>query len=283
MSEEKLRWKIREKILDLTNHAIVMGVLNVTPDSFSDGGRFFSAASAIEHGLEMASKGAGIIDVGGESARPGAQPVSPNEQMERVLPVIEELAKSSEVQVSIDTSSAAVARAALAAGATIINDISGGRNDSRMLPLAAETGAAFIIMHMQGTPASMQIAPAYDDVVREVTEFFRQQFAQAVRSGIDPMCIAFDPGIGFGKTLTHNLTLLANLAALRIENRPLVVGVSRKSFLGKIPGGDGNREIATVAMTSLLRERGAQILRVHDVAPNLQALRTTEALLAAAP
>src|SRR5215813_3898764 len=220
MSEEKLRWKIREKILDLTNHAIVMGVLNVTPDSFSDGGRFFSAASAIEHGLEMASKGAGIIDVGGESARPGAQPVSPNEQMERVLPVIEELAKSSEVQVSIDTSSAAVARAALAAGATIINDISGGRNDSRMLPLAAETGAAFIIMHMQGTPATMQIAPAYDDVVREVTEFFRQQFAQAVRSGIDPMCIAFDPGIGFGKTLTHNLTLLANLAALRIENRP---------------------------------------------------------------
>jgi dihydropteroate synthase len=282
MSEEDLRWKIREKILDLTNHAILMGVLNVTPDSFSDGGRFFSSASAIEHGLEMARDGAAIIDVGGESARPGAEPVTPNEQMERVLPVIEQLVKSIDVQVSIDTSSAAVARAALATGA-IINDITGGRGDPLMFPLAAETGAAFIIMHMQGNPATMQIAPVYDDVVREVTEFFRQQFAQAVRSGVDPMCIAFDPGIGFGKTPTHNLTLLANLSALRIENRPLVVGVSRKSFLGKISGGNGNREIATVAMTSLLRERGAQILRVHEVAPNFQALRTTEALLAAAP
>jgi len=152
-----------------------------------------------------------------------------------------------------------------------------------MFSLAAESGAALIVMHMQGTPATMQAAPAYDDVVREVTEFFRQQFAQAVRSGIDPMCIAFDPGIGFGKTLNHNLTLLANLAALRIENRPLVVGVSRKSFLGKISGADDNREIATVAMTSLLRERGAQILRVHEVALNLQALRTTEAFLATTP
>lgn len=278
-----MRWKIGEKILDLTNHAILMGVLNVTPDSFSDGGRFFSAEAAIEHGLEMANKGARIIDVGGESARPGAQPVSPNEQIERVLPVIEELSKSVELEISIDTTSAAVARAALAAGATIINDVTGGCLDELMFPLAAETGAAIIIMHMQGTPATMQIAPAYDDVVRQVTEFFRQQFAQAVRLGIDPMCIAFDPGIGFGKTVTHNLALLANLSTLRIENRPLVVGVSRKSFLGKISGSDGNRESATVAMTSLLRERGAQILRVHDVEPNLQALRTTEALLAAAP
>jgi dihydropteroate synthase len=283
MSEEELRWKIGEKNLDLTNHAILMGVLNVTPDSFSDGGRFFSTDAAIEHGLEMASKGARLVDVGGESTRPGAQPVSPNEQIERVLPVIEQLAKSVDLEISIDTSSAVVARAALAAGATIINDITGGRSDPQMFPLAAETGAGFIIMHMQGTPATMQIAPAYDDVVRQVAEFFRQQFAQAVRSGIDPMCIAFDPGIGFGKALTHNLALLANLSALRVENRPLVVGVSRKSFLGKISGSDGNREIATVAMTSLLRERGAQILRVHDVEPNLQALRTAEALLAATP
>jgi dihydropteroate synthase len=280
---EGLRWKIGEKILDLTNHAILMGVLNVTPDSFSDGGRFFTPESAIQHGAEMAAQGAAIIDVGGESTRPGAEPVSPNEQMKRVVPVIEQLARSVEVDISIDTSSAEVARAALAAGATIINDITGGRGDEQMFSLAAESGAALIVMHMQGTPATMQAAPAYDDVVREVTEFFRQQFAQAVRSGIDPMCIAFDPGIGFGKTLNHNLTLLANLAALRIENRPLVVGVSRKSFLGKISGADGNREIATVAMTSLLRERGAQILRVHEVALNLQALRTTEALLATRP
>ena len=260
-----------------------MGVLNVTPDSFSDGGRYFDRTAAIKHGLEMVACGAAIIDVGGESTRPGAQPVGPNEQIERVRPVIEELAKSARAHISIDTSSAEVARAAIEAGATIINDVTAGSGDERMFALAAETGAALILMHMQGTPPTMQVAPAYGDVVREVAEFFRQQFAQAVRSGIDPMCTAFDPGIGFGKTLPHNLALLANLPRLRVERRPLVVGVSRKSFLSNISGGDGNRESATIAMTSLLRERGAQILRVHDVAPNLQALRTTEALLAAAP
>lgn|SRR5689334_14374304 len=279
----EVRWKIGENILDLTNQAVLMGVLNVTPDSFSDGGRYFDRTAAIRHGLEMATNGAAIIDVGGESTRPGAQPIAPNEQIERVQPVIEQLAKSVRAHISIDTSSAAVARAALGAGATIVNDVTGGRGDERMFTLAAETGAAVILMHMQGRPPSMQVAPMYDDVVREVAEFFRQQFAQAVRSGIDPMCIAFDPGIGFGKTLPHNLALLVNLPRLRVEGRPLVVGVSRKSFLGKISGGDGNRESATIAMTSLLRERGAQILRVHDVAPNLQALRTTEALLAATP
>jgi dihydropteroate synthase len=279
----ELRWKVGGNVLDLTNKAMLMGVLNVTPDSFSDGGRYFDRTAAIKHGLEMVACGAAIIDVGGESTRPGAQPVGPNEQIERVRPVIEELAKSARVHISIDTSSAEVARAAIEAGATIINDVTAGSGDERMFTLAAETGAALILMHMQGTPSTMQVAPAYCDVVREVAEFFRQQFAQAVRSGIDPMCTAFDPGIGFGKTLPHNLALLAKLPRLRIEGRPLVVGVSRKSFLSNISGGDGNRESATIAMTSLLRERGAQILRVHDVAPNLQALRTTEALLAAAP
>ena len=277
------RWKIGQNVLDLTNQALVMGVLNVTPDSFSDGGRFFDRAAAVEHGLKMWRAGAAIIDVGGESTRPGAQPVLPNDQIARVCPVIEALARSAQVEISIDTAKAEVARAAIAAGATIINDISGGRGDEQMFALAAETGAGLILMHMQGTPATMQLAPVYTDVVKEVADFFRQQFAQAVRSGIDPMCIAFDPGIGFGKTLQHNLALLAHLPQLRVENRPLVVGVSRKSFLGKISGGTGNRESATLAMTSLLRERGAQIFRVHDVASNLQALRTTEALLAAAP
>ena len=277
------RWKIGQNVLDLTNQALVMGVLNVTPDSFSDGGRFFDRAAAVEHGLKMWRAGAAIIDVGGESTRPGAQPVLPNDQIARVCPVIEALARSARVEISIDTAKAEVARAAIAAGATIINDISGGRGDEQMFALAAETGAGLILMHMQGTPATMQLAPVYTDVVKEVADFFRQRFAQAVRSGIDPMCIAFDPGIGFGKTLQHNLALLAHLPQLRVENRPLVVGVSRKSFLGKISGGNGNRESATLAMTSLLRERGAQIFRVHDVASNLQALRTTEALLAAAP
>ena len=274
-------WKIGGDLLELTNRGMVMGVLNVTPDSFSDGGEFFATEAAVRHGVEMAESGAEIIDVGGESTRPGAQPVLPNEEMDRVVPVIKEIAGSTSAFISIDTSKAAVARAALEAGADVINDVTGGRGDDAMLPLAAETGAALIIMHMQGTPQTMQINPTYGDVVEEVAEFFRQQFARAVRLGIDPMRIAFDPGIGFGKTLAHNLELLANLPRLEIEGRPLVVGVSRKSFLGKISGNESDRAVATIAMTSLLRQRGAHVLRVHDVMPNVQALRTAEALLAA--
>ncbi len=275
-------WKVDGNVLDLTQRALVMGVLNVTPDSFSDGGEFFATQAAVKHGRDMARNGADIVDVGGESTRPGARPVSPDEEMERVLPVIRELAGSIQPHLSIDTSKAAVARAALEAGASIINDVSGGRGDSAMLPLAAEKGAAVIIMHMQGTPGTMQANPTYADVVAEVGDFFRQQFAQAVRCGVEPNCIAFDPGIGFGKTVDHNLELLANLPRLRVENRPLVVGVSRKSFLSKISGPSGDRASATVALTSLLRARGADVVRVHEVATNATALRTTEALLAAA-
>lgn len=271
------RWLVGGNVIDLTNRALLMGVLNVTPDSFSDGGEFFANEAAVKHGLAMAESGADIIDVGGESTRPGATPVPPNDEMERVLPVIEQLAQATRASLSIDTSKAVVARAAIEKGAVIINDITGGRGDPGMFALAAEKQAALIIMHMQGTPETMQLAPTYDDVVSEVADFFRQRYKVAVRSGIDPMCIAFDPGIGFGKTVAHNLELLANLPRLRVENRPLVVGVSRKSFLGKI----SDRASATVALTSLLRERGAHVLRVHDVAPNANALRATEALLAA--
>jgi len=271
------RWRVGENVIDLTNRALLMGVLNVTPDSFSDGGEFFATEAAVKHGLAMAESGADIIDVGGESTRPGATPVPPNDEMERVLPVIEQLTQATRASLSIDTSKAVVARAAIEKGAVIINDITGGRGDPGMFALAAEKQAALIIMHMQGTPETMQLAPTYNDVVSEVADFFRQRYEVAVRSGIDPMCIAFDPGIGFGKTVAHNLELLANLPRLRVENRPLVVGVSRKSFLGKI----SDRASATVALTSLLRERGAHVLRVHDVAPNANALRATEALLAA--
>jgi dihydropteroate synthase len=274
-------WKVGGNVIDLTNRAMVMGVLNVTPDSFSDGGEFFSTEAAVKHGIEMARSGADIVDVGGESTRPGAKPVSPGEETKRVLPVIEEIARSVLVHLSIDTSKAAVASAAIEAGASIINDVTGGRGDPEMLPLAAEKGVAVILMHMQGTPETMQANPTYHDVVREVADFFRQQFAEAVRCGVDPMCIAFDPGIGFGKTVAHNLELLANLPRLRVENRPLVVGVSRKSFLGKISILPGDRTSATVALTSLLRARGADVLRVHDVLQNANALRTTEAVLAA--
>jgi dihydropteroate synthase len=201
-----------------------------------------------------------------------------------VLPVNTILRENVSAFISIDTSKADVARAALEAGASIINDVTGGRGDPEMTPLAAESGAAFIIMHMQGTPRTMQAAPHYDDVVSEVTNFFRQQYARALECGIDSMAIAFDPGIGFGKTVGHNLSLLANLARLRVEERPIVVGVSRKSSLGKMIGSDamGDRLAPTIAFTAMLRERGANVLRVHDVKENVAALRVTEALLEAA-
>ena len=261
-----------------------MGVLNVTPDSFSDGGEFFNTSKAVEQGKRMAAQGAQIIDVGGESTRPGAEAISADEELARVVPVITQLRATVSPFISIDTSKASVARGALDAGATIINDITGGRADPEMLALVAETGAAFIVMHMQGTPRTMQAAPHYDDVVREVADFFRQQYERALQCGIDSMAIAFDPGIGFGKTVEHNLSLLAQLTRLRVHDRPLVVGVSRKSSLGKMIGSDamGDRLAPTIAFTALLRERGANVLRVHDVKENVSALRITEALLKSA-
>ena len=272
-------WKIAGELFDLSARGWIMGVLNVTPDSFSDGGRFLSPSRAIAHGREMIAQGANIIDIGGESTRPGAARVDATEEMRRVLPVIEALAR--EVIVSIDTSKAEVAEAAIDSGAKIVNDVSGGRADDAMLPLVRERGTAFIIMHMQGNPRTMQRAPTYDDVVTEVADFFRQQYASAIKSGLDPMMLAFDPGIGFGKTLEHNLSLLKNLPQLRINDRPLVVGVSRKSFLGKISGHNGSVEERlwpTVAFTSLLRMNGADVLRVHDVKENVEALRVADAL-----
>ncbi len=276
-------WKIAGRTIPLADGGLIMGVLNVTPDSFSDGGQFFHTDTALSHALEMAADGAAIIDVGGESTRPGAEEIPEVEELRRVIPVISRLAARSDVLISIDTSKAAVARKALDAGAHIINDITGGRGDAGMMALAAERGAGLILMHMQGTPRTMQKSPTYTDVVAEVREFFRQQYDCAVRCGIDPMTLAFDPGIGFGKTLGHNLALLRDLPQLRVADRPLVVGVSRKSMLGKLVGSPrpADRLAPTVAFTALLRERGADVIRVHDVAPNVAALRTTEALLGA--
>jgi dihydropteroate synthase len=277
-------WKIGQQTIEFSGRALIMGVLNVTPDSFSDGGEFFDREKAIAHALQMAAEGAAIIDIGGESTRPGSDSVDEREELARVIPVLERVRASTDVLISIDTAKAGVARAALDAGASIINDISGGRADEAMMPLAAERSAAFIVMHMQGTPRTMQTAPQYDDVVAEVGEFFRQQYTRAIQCGVDPMAIAFDPGIGFGKTLEHNLELLRNLPRLRLDDRPLVVGVSRKSFLGKVIGSPNisDRIAPTIAMTALLRDRGADVLRVHDVKPNVAALRTTEALLGTA-
>ena len=276
-------WRIAGRTVDLSQHGLIMGVLNVTPDSFSDDGAHFAAEKAIERGLELALEGADIVDVGGESTRPGAEPVTADEELGRVLPVIKELGPKIDSFISIDTSKAEVARAATEAGASIVNDVTGGRGDVAMMPLVARTSSAFIIMHMQGTPRTMQAAPRYHDVVAEVANFFRQQYERALECGIDAMAIAFDPGIGFGKTLAHNLALLRNLEMLRVEDRPIVIGVSRKAFLAKLIGSDdmSDRVAPTVALTSFLRGRGANVFRVHDAKENARALRVTEAILVA--
>jgi dihydropteroate synthase len=309
-------WRIKNRDIDLTTRALVMGILNVTLDSFSDGGKYAQPDRAVEHALDMAAQGADIIDVGGESTRPGAEPVAAEVEMERVLPVIEGLSvrlgvlsaqcsvlgsegecrdaarSESKIQnpksrifpplISIDTCKPAVAAAAIARGASIINDVTGLRDDA-MIEVAARTGAGVIAMHMQGTPRDMQRDPHYENVVAEVGIFFRQIFDRAIGLGLDPMSFAFDPGIGFGKTVAHNLSLLKNLAALRVADRPLVVGVSRKSFIGKLTGSAAmeDRLAPTVALTSLLRARGANVLRVHDVRPNVHALRVAEAIMEA--
>ncbi len=275
------QWKIAERVFNVSRQGLIMGVLNVTPDSFSDGGNFFAGQKAIERGLAMAAEGADIVDVGGESTRPGAEPVAAEEELRRVIPVIEELRAKIEIPISIDTSKSDVARAAIRAGASIVNDVTGGRGDEGMLPLVAKTNSAFIIMHMQGTPRTMQNQPRYADVVSEIADFFLQQYTRAIGCNIDPMAIAFDPGIGFGKTLDHNLELLAHLEQVRVHERPLVIGVSRKSFLAKLIDSPdrGDRLAPAVALTSLLRTRGADVFRVHDVKENVSALRASEAIL----
>ena len=275
------QWKIAGRVFDLSRHGLIMGVLNVTPDSFSDGGKFFTVEKAVEHGLRMAAEGAQIIDIGGESTQPGAEFVAVEEERRRVIPVVERLRGKIDIFISIDTSKAQVARAAIEVGASIVNDVTGGQGDKEMMPFVAESKAAFIIIHMQGNPRTMQIEPHYIDVVSEVADFFRQQYARALECGIDPMAIAFDPGIGFGKTLEHNLELLAQLERIRVYERPLVVGVSRKSFLAKLIGSSemNDRRAPAVALTSLLRTRGADVFRVHDVKENVNALLVTEAIL----
>lgn len=274
-------WKIRDREIDLSRRARVMGIINATPDSFSDGGSYLDPQAALAHGLQMVAEGAEILDIGGESTRPGAQSVEADEEIRRVLPIIQALRRESEVLLSIDTSKAAVARAALDAGADIINDVTGLRGDTDMPALAASSRAGVVIMHMQGQPRTMQVAPKYDDVVEEVGNFFRQALARSVACGIDPMRIALDPGIGFGKTPEHNRRLLAELSAFLEFGRPLLVGASRKSFLGWLAGSSAmdDRFWPGVALTSLCRERGARILRVHDVKPHTEALRMTEAIL----
>jgi dihydropteroate synthase len=255
---------------------LLMGVLNVTPDSFSDGGLHLDARTAVEHGVSMAADGANIIDIGGESTRPGATRVDPELQRRRVMPVVRELRRRlpAACRISIDTTSAVVAEEAIGEGASIINDVSGGRNDPALLDLARRTGADLILMHMQGMPEHMQDAPSYEDVVREVRDFLLQRARVAEAAGVAREHIAIDPGIGFGKTRAHNLQLLASLATLVATGYPVVLGTSRKRFMGSICNVAEFRELvgATCATTALGVMAGVRVIRVHDIRENRQAL-----------
>ena len=262
----------------------IMGVVNVTPDSFSDGGRYLDAAAAIAHGLELEVEGASILDVGGESTRPGAAPVAEAEELRRVIPVIEGLIDGgSKAQISIDTSKSGVAVRALAAGASLVNDVTALRGDPKMAGVVADAGGDCCLMHMLGEPRTMQRDPRYEDVVGDVKAFLEERTAFAVQAGIALERILLDPGIGFGKTVEHNLELLRRLDELVELGRPVVIGTSRKSFLGRLTGRDDpdDRVAATIATNVLAYERGARVFRVHDVAPVRDALRVTAATVSA--
>lgn len=260
----------------------LMGILNVTPDSFYDGGRHEGAGTALDHASRMAAAGAGIIDVGGESTRPGAGAVSEKEELSRVLPLIEGITSRLDLPVSIDTSKAGVARRALEAGATMINDVTGLAGDERMAAVAAEHGCPVSIMHMQGEPGNMQEDPRYEDVVGELVEFFHRRIQWAEEQGIERDNIIIDPGIGFGKNLEHNLLLLRRLDAFLGLGQPLLLGASRKSFIGMIMDDmSGDRLVGSIAANVGAYHKGARLFRVHDVAENLQALRVAAAIEAA--
>jgi dihydropteroate synthase len=257
--------------------ALVMGIVNVTPDSFSDGGLFLDTGAAIAHGRELLAEGADVLDIGGESTRPGADPVPAAEEIERVVPVIEALAGDGG-RVSIDTTKAEVARVALAAGATIVNDVSAFRFDPELAVVAAEAGAICVLMHMLGEPRTMQKDPRYDEVVSDVKAFLEERLAFAVGEGVAEENVWLDPGIGFGKTLEHNLELIARLDEIVAIGRPVVFGASRKSFLGKLTGRlVGERLAGTIATNVIAHQRGARVFRVHDVAPTVDALKVAAA------
>jgi dihydropteroate synthase len=263
--------------------ALIMGVVNVTPDSFSDGGKFLDPGAAVAHALELAAQGAEILDLGGESTRPGAVPVGEEEELRRVLPILKKLVPQVKVPVSIDTSKPAVARAALDAGASIVNDIAAAtRTDFSMWQIVAEQHAGYVVMHAQGSPATMQVQPVYKDVVRDISGFFSERLGQLLNEAGVPMeQVVIDPGIGFGKTLEHNLTLLAGLKTFTKWRRPLLVGVSRKSFIGELLGAEvQNRLPASLACAALAVGDGAHIIRTHDVAETVQAVRMAEAIYA---
>ncbi|MBW2063533.1 MAG: dihydropteroate synthase [Deltaproteobacteria bacterium] len=265
--------------LDLDRKTHVMGILNVTPDSFSDGGLFYDRDRAVEHGLQMTQEGADIIDVGGESTRPYSEQVSVDVELERVIPVIEVLSKEIAIPISIDTVKAEVVREAIRAGASMINDISALRFDPNMISVAAEAQVPVILMHMKGTPANMQESPTYEDLIPEIKGFLREAIDRAVDKGIKEENIIIDPGIGFGKTFDNNLEIIRDLNEFTTLKRPILLGTSRKSFLGHILGkGPSERDVATMATISVGVMNGASIVRVHDVKSAVDTVRVIDAI-----
>ncbi len=261
--------------------ALIMGVVNITPDSFFDGGQFLAADKAVVHALELVAQGADILDIGGESTRPGATPVSELEELHRVMPVIEELGRRVNVPISIDTMKPPVARAALAAGASLVNDVAANRADDAMWRVVAEFDAGYVCMHMRGTPQTMQANPSYENLTGEIGDFFRERMRRLNECGVAADQVVFDVGIGFGKTPEHNLQLLAGLRGFTSLHRPLLLGVSRKSFIGTTLGVDvGGRLAGSLACAALAVQEGANIVRTHDVAETVQAVRMVEAVQA---
>ncbi|MEO5802346.1 MAG: dihydropteroate synthase [Verrucomicrobiota bacterium] len=260
--------------------ALVMGIVNVTPDSFSDGGQFFKSDFAVKHTLELVAQGADLIDIGGESTRPRAIPVDEAEELRRVIPVIEQLAPKIRIPISIDTVKPGVAHAAIRAGASIVNNIAANRDDEEMARVVAETGAGYVLMHMQGTPQTMQQNPTYSDVVADVNSFFKNHLSRLAAAGVNPEQIILDVGIGFGKSLEHNLQLLAGLGSFTKWNRPMLLGVSRKAFIEKLFRAKVDERLpASLACACWAVQFGAQIIRTHDVAATRQAIRMTETFL----
>jgi dihydropteroate synthase len=279
---DELRWHAAGRVLDCSERTLVMGVVNVTPDSFSDGGRFLDADAAVGHALVLVEDGADVVDVGGESTRPGSDPVTVDEERARVVPVIEGLAAAHPaLPISIDTRKPEVAEAALAAGACIVNDVSGGRSEG-MFEVVREAGAGMVLMHMLGEPKTMQVAPRYDDVVADVKEYLRERIEAAEFAGIPPESLCIDPGIGFGKNLEHNLTLLKGLRALTDLGRPLLVGPSRKRFIGTILDlPEDERVEGTAGAVAWAVAQGANLVRVHDVRQIVRVVRVVDAIVRA--
>ena len=270
---EPIEWRCRDRVLAFGPRPRIMGILNVTPDSFSDGGVFYNPADAVRRGLEMVQEGADILDVGGESTRPGAAAVEEQEEIRRVIPVIEALRAQTGILISVDTCKAAVARRALEAGAQIVNDVSAGSHDASMLVAVRESGAGLVLMHMAGIPKTMQQAPRYGDVTDEVLAYLRGRMAACREAGVDDRQVVLDPGIGFGKTPEHNVQLLADVPAFVRMGRPVLIGVSRKSVIGYLTGRPVDQRLAgSLAVAVYVAERGAQLLRVHDVKETCDAM-----------